>query len=238
MIEEERDAVPLGDMHHPILGMKSPYRTFSVQGKVCSCLLTYTWQVFCVTCISHAACTVMQSLAGCSFISAVQVHLAVTCNHAQYCLLPSWCTLAASLSSAQSLHQLHSCSERLCVVAHAEEGSATAADLAEAATRPTRQSSAIHFNAALGGWGNIPAVPARAPSAKHMHAAPAVPAAVKTVQSPVVQPLATASTTMTSQRVGQMGTVPVSSNQQESRPRSSDGILQRITVDRGPATGV
>jgi len=120
----------------------------------------------------------------------------------------------------------------------AEEGSAIAADLAEAATRPIRQSSAIHFNAALGGWGHTPAVPARPLSARHMPAAPAVPAAVKTVQSPVVQPLATASTTMTSQRVGQMGTVPVSSNQQESRPRSSDGILQRITVDRGPATGV
>ena len=125
-----------------------------------------------------------------------------------------------------------------CVVAYAEEGSAIAADLAEAATRPIRHSSAIHFNAALGGWGNAPAVPARPPSARHMPAAPAVPAAVKTVQSAAVQPLATASTAMTSQRVVQMGTVPVSSNQQELRPRSSDGILQRITVDRGPATGV
>lgn len=149
MIEEESDAVPSGDMHHPILGMKSPYRTFSVQ----------------------------------------------------------------------------------------EEGSAIAADLAEAATRPIRHSSAIHFNAALGGWGNTPAVPARPLSARHMPAAPAVPAAVKTVQSAAVQPLATASTAMTSQRVVQMGTVPVFSNQQELRPRSSDGILQRITVDRGPATG-
>ncbi|DBB17337.1 TPA: hypothetical protein ACH3X3_014380 [Trebouxia sp. C0006] len=149
VIEEESDAVPSGDMHHPILGMKSPYRTFSVQ----------------------------------------------------------------------------------------EEGSATAADLAEAETRPIRHSSAIHFNAALGGWGSTPAAPARPLSARHMPAAPAVPAAVKTVQSAVVQPLATVSTAMTSQRVGQMGTVPVSSNQQELRPRSSDGILQRITVDRGPATG-
>lgn len=26
--------------------------------------------------------------------------------------------------------------------------------------------------------------------------------------------------------------------QQDLRPRSSDGVLQRITVDRGPATGV
>ena len=120
----------------------------------------------------------------------------------------------------------------------AEEGSATAADLAEAETRPIRHSSAIHFNAALGGWGSTPAAPARPLSARHMPAAPAVPAAVKTVQSAVVQPLATVSTAMTSQRVVQMGTVPVFSNQQELRPRSSDGILQRITVDRGPATGV
>ena len=117
---------------------------------------------------------------------------------------------------------------------YAEEGSTIAADLAEAATTPIRHSSAIHFNAAVGGWGNTPAVPARPPSARHMPAAPAA----KTVQSAVVQPLATASTAVTSQRVGQMGTVPVSSNQQELRPRSSNGILQRITVDRGPATGV
>ncbi|KAL0039906.1 hypothetical protein WJX77_011300 [Trebouxia sp. C0004] len=143
VIEEESDAVPLGDMHHPILGMKSPYRTFSVQ----------------------------------------------------------------------------------------EDGSATAADLAEAATRPIRQSSAIHFNAALGGWGNTPSVPVRPLPGTNMHAA------VKTVQSAVVQPLATSSTAMLSQRVGQTGAVPVSSNQQELRPRSSNGILQRITVDRGPATG-
>ncbi len=121
---------------------------------------------------------------------------------------------------------------------YADEGSAVAADLAEAKTRPIRHSSAIHFNAALGGWGNTPAVPARHPSAKHMPAAPAVPAAVKTVQSAVMQPLAAVSKAMISQRAGQMGTVPVSSNQQELRPRSSDGILQRITVDRGPATGV
>lgn len=120
----------------------------------------------------------------------------------------------------------------------AEEGSVPAADLAEAETRPIRHSSAIHFNAALGGWGNTPAAPARPLSARHMPAAPAVPAAVKSVQSAVMQPLANASTAMTSQRVGPMGTVPVSSNQQELRPRSSDGILQRITVDRGPATGV
>ncbi len=39
MIEEESDAVPSGDMHHPILGMKSPYRTLSVQGQSCSCLI-------------------------------------------------------------------------------------------------------------------------------------------------------------------------------------------------------
>lgn len=71
-----------------------------------------------------------------------------------------------------------------------------------------------------------------------MPAAPDVLAAVKTVQGAVVQPLAAVSTAMTSQRAGQMGIVPVSSNQQELRPRSSDGILQRITVDRGPATGV
>ena len=44
VIEEESDAAPSGDMHHPILGMKSPYRTFSVQGQSCSCLLVYTWQ--------------------------------------------------------------------------------------------------------------------------------------------------------------------------------------------------
>ena len=44
VIEEESDAVPLGDMHHPILGMKSPYHTFSVQGQSCSCLLVYTRQ--------------------------------------------------------------------------------------------------------------------------------------------------------------------------------------------------
>jgi len=132
------------------------------------------------------------------------------------------------------VQSLHSCSERSCVVAYADEGSAVAADPAEAETRPIRHSSAIHFNAALGGWGNTPAVPARPLSARHMPAAPAV----KSVQSAAVQPLATVSTAMTSQRVGQMGTVPVSSNQQELRPRSSDGILQRITVDRGPATGV
>ncbi|KAL0028252.1 hypothetical protein WJX79_004424 [Trebouxia sp. C0005] len=63
VIEEESDAVPSGDMHHPILGMKSPYRTFSAQ----------------------------------------------------------------------------------------EEGSTIGPDLAEAAARPIRQSSAIQFNAALGG---------------------------------------------------------------------------------------
>lgn len=40
------------------------------------------------------------------------------------------------------------------------------------------------------------------------------------------------------QKVGQIGSMSVAgSQQQDLRPRSSDGILQRITVDRGPATG-
>ena len=49
------------------------------------------------------------------------------------------------------------------------------------------------------------------------------------------------STQVTSQKavsLGQLGSVTVASSQQQDlRPRSSDGILQRITVDRGPATG-
>ena len=34
VIEEDNDAVPSGDMHHPILGMKSPHRGLSVQGSL------------------------------------------------------------------------------------------------------------------------------------------------------------------------------------------------------------
>ena len=195
--------------------------------------------LFCISDVCH-----MQLVLSCKPLPAVQSPALCRCiyqshaaSHDTDCFSPD-----AHLQQAFLWHshctKLHSCSERSSVVAYADEGSAVAADIAEAETRPIRHSSAIHFNAALGGWGNAPAVPARPLSARHMPAAPTVPAAVKTVQNAVVQPLATVSTAMTSQRAGQMGTVPVSSNQQELRPRSSDGILQRITVDRGPATGV
>ena len=120
----------------------------------------------------------------------------------------------------------------------AEDDGAIAADQAEAAaTRPTRQSSAIYFNAALGGWGGVPAVPTRPSSARPLHAAAAVPTAVKVAQGAAVQPHISASTQVTSQKMGQIAAVSVSGSQQDLRPRSSDGILQRITVDRGPATG-
>lgn len=120
----------------------------------------------------------------------------------------------------------------------AEDDCAIAADLGEtAATRPIRQSSAIYFNAALGGWGGAPAVPPRPASARPQHAAAAVPAAVKVAQSAAVQPQMGASTQLASQKMGQIASVTLSGSQQDLRPRSSDGILQRITVDRGPATG-
>jgi len=73
VIEEESDAVPSGDMHHPILGMKSPYRTFSVQGQSCSCLLMYTRQTVCFSCISNVShmCH-MQLVLSCKALPAVQ----------------------------------------------------------------------------------------------------------------------------------------------------------------------
>lgn len=101
---------------------------------------------------------------------------------------------------------------------------------------PVRQSSAINFNAALGGWGP----PARLASARPVHKASAAALAnVKIPQSHVLQSMKAVSLQAQPQQTSSTGQVVSGSEQhaQDLRPRSSDGILQRITVDRGPAKG-
>ena len=108
------------------------------------------------------------------------------------------------------------------------------AEPAQVATAgPARQSSAINFNAALGGWGPS-TVP---PSAKPVHKAGLALASVKAAQPSALQ--FTKAVTAQAKQAGIVGQSVSSSEQtaQDLRPRSSDGILQRITVDRGPATG-
>lgn len=104
----------------------------------------------------------------------------------------------------------------------------TAEPAQAAPSGPVRQSSAINFNAALGGWDAPPRPASAKPTPK---VAAAVTHALQSVHVTHSQAL--------TQQTGSMAQA-VSGNEQHTqdlRPRSSNGILQRITVDRGPATG-
>lgn len=119
---------------------------------------------------------------------------------------------------------------------HATGSAGIAAETAQAApSGPMRQSSAINFNAALGGWN----APTRPLSAKPTHKIAAAMPNVHTAPPHVLQTMKVIHTQALSQQTGNMAQAVSSSEQhtQDMRPRSSDGILQRITVDRGPATG-
>ncbi|KAL3133781.1 hypothetical protein ABBQ32_008261 [Trebouxia sp. C0010 RCD-2024] len=100
---------------------------------------------------------------------------------------------------------------------------------------PVRQSSAVNFNASLGGWDG----PARPTSAKPTHKVAAAMSSVTLAQPHALQSLKAVITPSLPQQAGGMPqAIPGSDQQtQDLRPRSSDGILQRITVDRGPVTG-
>ena len=107
---------------------------------------------------------------------------------------------------------------------------------APAASAPPRQSSAINFNAALGKW----ALPARPNTAGGNLLPPA-----GTVLSSAASSAARQPHMGTQAQADDRSSVKVThllsgtmTYQQDLRPRSSDGILRRITVDRGPATGV
>ena len=116
---------------------------------------------------------------------------------------------------------------------NATGSSSIAAETAQAApSGPIRQSSAINFNAALGGWDT----PTRPASARPTHK---VAAAMPKAQPHVLQTMKVVHAQALSQQAGSMAQAVSSSEQhtQDLRPRTSDGILQRITVDRGPATG-
>ena len=136
---------------------------------------------------------------------------------------------------------------------HADEATDSpdigAASEPEPAYRTVRQSSAIHFNAALGNWKASSQKPVRAlqtPSAMpkaalvpFSHAAQPASAAKAVPESYAAQP-ASGNRAEGRQTAGNGIAVAqsVSSSLSELRPRSSSGIPQRITVDRGPATGV
>ena len=101
---------------------------------------------------------------------------------------------------------------------------------------PPRQSSAINFNAALGKW----ALPARPNTAAGNLLPPAGSALSGAAPNAARQPR-TGAQAQTEESSGVKVTHLLSGTmtyQQDLRPRSSDGILQRITVDRGPATGI
>lgn len=123
------------------------------------------------------------------------------------------------------------------VTCPAEDGQSDSSDpvtTAAAPSGPPRQSSAINFNAALGNW----ALPARPSTAGNLlpptstAAARAASAFVKQQAGAKLQAEQPSSVKVTHLMAGAVA------YQQDLRPRSSDGILQRITVDRGPATGV
>lgn len=101
-----------------------------------------------------------------------------------------------------------------------------------AASGPMRQSSAINFNAALGGW-DAPT------TAKPTHKVAAAMPNAHLAQPHVLQTMMVIHPQALSQQAGSMAQAVTSSEHhtQDLRPRSSNGILQRITVDRGPATG-
>lgn len=107
------------------------------------------------------------------------------------------------------------------------------AETAQAAqSGPVRQSSAINFNATMQAWDTaarpISAKPVRKVAAAIPNADLALPHALKVVKTQALP-----------QQTGGVVQAVFGSEQhtQDLRPRSSDGILQRITVDRGPATG-
>ena len=111
-----------------------------------------------------------------------------------------------------------------------------AAETAQAAPLgPMRQSSAIDFNAALGGWD----APTRPVSAKPTHKIAAAMPNAHLAQPHALQSVKDIDNQALSQQTRSMAQAVSSSEQhtQDMRPRSSNGILQRITIDRGPATG-
>ena len=119
----------------------------------------------------------------------------------------------------------------------AGDSTSIAAEPAQVASAgPVRQSSAINFNAALGRWDP----PARPASARIVHKGSAAALAnVKMSQPHVLQSMKAISAQAQPQQPSSTGQAVSGSEQhaQDLRPRSSDGILQRITVDRGPAKG-
>ena len=141
----------------------------------------------------------------------------------------------------------------LCCLFHAGEATDSpdigVASEPEPTYRTVRQSSAIHFNAALGNWKASSQKPARG-----MQTPSAMPKASAVPQSYAAQPASVAKAVPESyaaqpasgnkvegrQTAGKGMAVAqsVSSSLSDLRPRSSSGIPQRITVDRGPATGV
>ena len=129
--------------------------------------------------------------------------------------------------------------ESVCKVVDARNcvtGSAgIAAAAAQAPSGPVRQSSAINFNATLGGWD----APTRPTSAKPMPKVAAAMSSLSLAQPHALQSMKAVITPALPQQAGCMAHATSGSDHQtqDLRPRSSDGILQRITVDRGPATG-
>ena len=118
------------------------------------------------------------------------------------------------------------------VTCPADDGQSDSSDpvtTAAAPSGPPRQSSAINFNAALGNW----ALPARPSTAGNL--LPPTSTAAARAASAFVKQQAGAKPSSVKVTHLMAGAVAY---QQDLRPRSSDGILQRITVDRGPATGV
>lgn len=107
------------------------------------------------------------------------------------------------------------------------------AEAAEAhSSGPIRQSSAVGFNAALGGWD-------ASISAKPTHKVVAAMPCVSLAQPHALHSVKAVNTPALPQLTGCAAQATFGSEQQtqDLRPRSSDGILQRITVDRGPAKG-
>ena len=117
----------------------------------------------------------------------------------------------------------------------AEDGQSDSSDQVSttvAQSGPPRQSSAINFNAALGNW-QLPARPSTAGNLlPPTTAANANLAHAKQQMGMRLQPDQHSGVKVTHLMSGS------ATYQQDLRPRSSDGILQRITVDRGPATGM
>lgn len=138
------------------------------------------------------------------------------------------------VSGGAIFHQMYSThrTDVACLLAEGDQSDTLGEVTEPVKLAPPRQSSAINFNAALGNWA-LPAHLSGTLPPTGNTAASIVPAATKQQQAGAkLQVEHPSGVKVTHLMSGSL------TYQQDLRPRSSDGILQRITVDRGPASGI